>query len=162
MSGIENKSKIGGDVSSKILLIRGWYLPVIDCRPTIYSRVERFDYRVESPQYNTNLLDESLNVRSPRADYNSSDSNDLDSSLSPISDDIIESTVLVKTLQLLNFLAGEDVTLYEADDILSISVHTANKYVAKIKSKFGVLTLPAAVLYAAKEGLISKSSDKIL
>ena len=150
------------DLSVRGLSVRDLYQPAADSRPTVFSSIELFEYQLEPSEYNTDLLDESFSVRSPGADYSSSDTNDLNSSLAVLNGDAIGSTFLIKPLQLLNLLAEEDVTLYEAADILRISVHTANKYVAKIKSDFGVLTLPAAVLYAVKEGLISKSADKTL
>ena len=113
------------------------------------------------------LLKEDIFVREPGKDYGNSDSEiksscikgaDLKaltagSTVSP------EAALLLKSLQLLNLLAGEDVTLYQAAEILRISIDTANKHVAKIKSNFGVVTLPAAILYAAEEGLIKRSID---
>lgn len=103
------------------------------------------------------LLKENFFVRQPDGDYDSS-ADDL-KALTSGSAASPEAVLLLKSLQLLNLLAGEDVTLYEAAEILRISIDTANKHIAKIKSNFGVLTLPAAILYAAEEGLIKKSTD---
>lgn len=67
-----------------------------------------------------------------------------------------ESSVGSKPLSLLNVIAQNDVTLSQAAEMLDISVDTANKKIAKIKSDLGVSTLPSAVLYAANKGLIDK------
>jgi DNA-binding CsgD family transcriptional regulator len=61
-----------------------------------------------------------------------------------------------KPLRLLNIVAQDDVTLSQAAEMLDISVDTANKQIAKIKSELGVSTLPSAVFYAANKGLIDK------
>jgi DNA-binding CsgD family transcriptional regulator len=61
-----------------------------------------------------------------------------------------------KPLRLLNIIAQDDVTLNQAASILDISVDTANKHIAKIKSELGVSTLPSAVFYAANKGLIDR------
>ena len=130
--------------------------------PTAFYSFELFDYQIEHIDWDSYRFDDSFSVRSPCADYNSSGCDDVDTSLAVLNEDFKQPTLVIKPLQLLNLLAAEDVTIYEAADILRISVHTANKYIAKIKSEFGVLTLPAAVLYAAREGLISKPIDKIV
>jgi len=130
--------------------------------PTVFFTLELLDYQIEHIDYDSYCFDDSFSVRSPRADYNSSGRVDASSSLAALNGDAKELILVIKPLQLLNLLAEEDVTIYEAADILRISVHTANKYVAKIKSEFGVLTLPAAVLYAARQGLISKPVDKVI
>ena len=59
-------------------------------------------------------------------------------------------------LCLLNIIAHNDVTLSQAARIMGMSVDTANKKIAKIKSDFGVSTLPSAVLYATNKDLIDR------
>ena len=157
----------GNEIVRKVEINDGHSINVLSLlavtdRPAISFSSERFEYPIENIDYEAYRLDESFSIRSPGADYDSSNRNDIDLSPAGLNDDIKELTLLIKPLQLLNLLAKEDVTIYEAADILRISVHTANKYVAKIKSEFGVLTLPAAVLFAATEGLISKPADKII
>ena len=61
-----------------------------------------------------------------------------------------------KPLRLLNIISQDDVTLSQAAEILDISVDTANKHIAKIKSELGVSTLPSAVFYATNKGLIDR------
>ena len=61
-----------------------------------------------------------------------------------------------KPLRLLNIVAQDDVTLSQAAEMLNISVDTANKQIAKIKSELGVSTLPSAVFHAANKGLIDR------
>lgn len=60
-----------------------------------------------------------------------------------------------KSVSLLRLLAEEDISLEEAASVLNISVDMANKYISIVKSIYGVDTLPAAVLQAAGEHLIS-------
>jgi len=163
---ISNTPKLGQGLLPRHFLVEGLVIEglcqsTIDYIPTSFTKLEPFEYQIEDVEHNSYLLDDSFAIRSPGADYNSSGLNDIDSSLSVLSNTSIDPTFLAKPLQLLILLAGEDLTLYEAADTLRISVHTANKYVAKIKLEFGVLTLPAAVLYAAKEGYIPMSSKKL-
>lgn len=61
-----------------------------------------------------------------------------------------------KPLRLLNIIAREGITLSQAADVLDITVDTANKHIAKIKSELGVTTLPSAVFHAANKGLIDR------
>lgn len=61
-----------------------------------------------------------------------------------------------KPLNLLNIIARNDVTLSQAAEMLGISVDTANKKIAKIKSELGTSTLPSAVFHAANKGLIDR------
>lgn len=61
-----------------------------------------------------------------------------------------------KPLRLLNIIAREGITLGQAAEVLDISVDTANKHIAKIKSELGVTTLPSAVFQAANKGLIDR------
>ena len=61
-----------------------------------------------------------------------------------------------KPLRLLNIIARDGITLSQAADVLDITVDTANKHIAKIKSELGVTTLPSAVFHAANKGLIDR------
>jgi DNA-binding CsgD family transcriptional regulator len=137
-------------------------LILIRSLPPTLGNSDPYPGKVEQGLINGFMLEDRLSVRSESADYDVKDDKKIHTDTENVSSKAIDSVLALKPLKLLNLLAGEDVTLYEAADILKISVDTANKYVAKIKSEFGVLTLPAAVLYATERGLIKNPIDVFL
>ena len=63
-----------------------------------------------------------------------------------------------KPIRLLNLIALDDLPVSQAAGMLNISVDTANKHIARVKSDLGVSTLPSAVFYAVSKGLIDNPS----
>ncbi len=60
-----------------------------------------------------------------------------------------------RPLQLLELLATQNMTLYEAASHLNISVSTANQHVAAAKRALNARTTTAAVVEAVRRGLIA-------
>ena len=61
-----------------------------------------------------------------------------------------------KPLRLISMIAIDDLTIGQAAERLCISVDTANKHIAKVKSELSLTTLPSAVFYATNKGLIDR------
>ena len=65
-----------------------------------------------------------------------------------------ETVITPRQLKILTVLAKDDLTLAEAAEQLSISIHTANQHVAAARQAFDARTTSGAIYRAIKEGLI--------
>jgi hypothetical protein len=65
--------------------------------------------------------------------------------------------ILAKHLQLLTVLAKKDLTLNEAAEVLSISISTANQYIAAAKTSLNATTTHGAIFAAVSKGYIDLS-----